>query len=324
MRRAVVLFLVGIFLCSSTVTRGQQVSPQSAPGQVEDRATPNNVQDCSSSFDALRQQWQEMDLSRCGHVNDGLSPAQDASGSCSSERLLNFQVTHDGEPEREVPIWRMLGNIAFFYESGRTIDADGAPNAYHPDNTGLDDLANAGEPGQWQGLARNEEGEPFVQGPDDPFPGYYVSATALSDRKKPVNDPTRYVDASKIPYIVLPGGLARQLGARLGDFAAVFNLRNGKTAYAIFGDIGPVDRIGEGSIALAEDLGIRSDARRGGGRRGILYLVFPGSGNAQPRPIEEINAEGEKLLQAWGGATQLTACTIQEPVGRFAGNESTN
>ena len=81
-----------------------------------------------------------------------------------------------------------------------TIDADGAPNAYHPDNTGLDDLKNAGAPGYWEGLAKDKDGEPFVQGPDDPFPGYYVSATALADRSKPVNDPTRYVDASKIPF----------------------------------------------------------------------------------------------------------------------------
>ncbi|MBZ5699673.1 MAG: glycoside hydrolase family 75 protein [Acidobacteriia bacterium] len=365
MRRAVVLFLGGIFLCSSTVTRGQQVSPKPAPEQVEDQAAPNNAQDCSSSFDAIRQQRQyverdrrqfvgvddsrdmqainnadlrsielqqdlkileqkETDLSRCAVVNNGLSAAQDSSRSCSSEPLLNFQVSHDGEPVREVPIWQLPGNTAFFYESGMTIDADGAPNAYHPDNTGLDDLANAGVPGHWQGLAKNEDGEPFVQGPDDPFPGYYVSATALSDRTKPVNDPARYVDASKIPFIVLPGGLARQLGARPGDFAAVFNLQNGKNTYAIFGDVGPFDRIGEGSMALAENLGIRSSARNGGARRGILYLVFPGSGNGRPRPIEEINAETETLLQAWRGTMRLTACTVQEPAPRFAGSQGTN
>ena len=33
-------------------------------------------------------------------------------------------------------------------------------------------------------LPRIDDGEPFVQGPDDPFPGYYVSATALADRTK--------------------------------------------------------------------------------------------------------------------------------------------
>jgi hypothetical protein len=266
----------------------------------------------------------EMELSRCNLGNSGLSAAQDASGGCSSESLLNFQMSRNGELEREVPIWHLPGNPAFFYESGMTIDADGAPNAYHPDNTGLDDLANAGSPGNWQGLAKNGDGEPFVQGPNDPFPGYYVSATALADRTKPVSDPARYVDASKVPFIVLPGGMAREIGARPGDFAVVFNLRNGKSSYAIFGDVGPPDRIGEGSMALAENLGIRSDARNGGARRGILFLVFPGSGNGRPRPIEEINAEAEKLLQAWGGTSQLTACTVQGPARPFTGNQTAN
>ena len=205
-----------------------------------------------------------------------------------------------------------------------TIDADGAPNAYHPDNTGLDDLANAGTPGRWEGLAKDADGKPFIQGPDDPFPGYYVSATALADRAKPVNDPTRYVDASKIPFVVLPGGMARQLGARPGDFAVVFNQRNGKFSYAIFGDIGPYDRIGEGSMALAENLGIRSDARNGGARRGILYLVFPGSGNGRPRTIEEIIAEGQKLVQDWEASISPDGCPVQLPARPAEGNRTTD
>jgi hypothetical protein len=75
---------------------------------------------------------------------------------------------------------------------------------------------------------------------------------------------------------VLPNDLAERAGARLGDFAVVMNLRNGKSSYAIYADIGTM---GEGSIALADNLGIWSDARRGGQSDGILYLVFPGSGN---------------------------------------------
>ena len=139
-----------------------------------------------------------------------------------------------------------------------------------------------------------------------------------------MNDPTRYVDASKIPFIVLPGAMSRQIGARPGDFAVVFNQRNGNSSYAIFGDVGPPDRIGEGSMALAENLGIRSDARNGGARRGILFLVFPGSGNGRPRPIEEINAESEKLLQAWGGTSQVSACMIQSSARPLAGNQNAN
>ena len=263
-------------------------------------------------------------LAQCILASNQQGPGQDSQGACFGELLLNFEMRHDGEPERDIPIGRLPGSPAFFYESGMTIDADGAPNAYHPDNKGLDDLANAGTPGRWEGLAKDAEGEPFIQGPDDPFPGYYVSATALADRSKPANDPTRYVDASRIPFVVLPGGMARQLGARPGDFAAVFNQRNGKSSYAIFGDVGPYDRIGEGSMALAENLGIRSDARNGGARRGIEYLVFPGSGNGRPRTIEEINAEGQKLLQAWEVSISPVACAAQRPDRALEGNQGAN
>jgi hypothetical protein len=295
------------------------------PASVPDSGAANSIDSAGLSVGDLQTDLsvlgqREAEFSRCTTSNNPPSALQDPANGCSIEQLLNFQMNHDGEPQREIPIWHVPGNSAFFYESGMTIDADGAPNAYHPDNTGLDDLRNAGAPGNWEGLAKNADGEPFIQGPDDPFPGYYVSATALADRTKPVNDPTRYVDASKIPFIVLPGAMARELEARPGDFADVINLGNGKSSYAIFGDVGPSDRIGEGSVALAENLGVRSDARNGGARRGILFVVFPGSGNGRPRTIEEINGETEKLLQAWGGTSQLTACTPRPPSRPFGGN----
>jgi glycosyl hydrolase group 75 (putative chitosanase) len=263
-------------------------------------------------------------LAQCVLATNGQVAEQDAQGACLGELLLNFEMRHDGEPERDIPIGQLAGSRAFFYESGMTIDADGAPNAYHPDNLGLDDLANAGTPGSWEGLAKNAEGEPFIQGPDDPFPGYYVSATALADRSKAVSDPMRYVDATRIPFVVLPGGMSRQLGARVGDFAVVFNQRNGKMSYAIFGDVGPYDRIGEGSMALADNLGIRSDARNGGARRGILYLVFPGSGNGRPRTIEEINSEGQRLVQEWETSIAPKGCAIPEPALPAEKNQTTD
>ncbi len=232
-------------------------------------------------------------------------------GSCARSVLLNFPVfARDGQVAQNVPIWQAPGSDAFFFVSGMTIDADGAPNAYHSDNSGLDDIANAGEPGHWDGIVTDRSGEPLVQGPDDPFPGYYVSCTSLSDRTKARTDPARYVDASKIPYIVLPRDVAQQGGAQLGDFAVVVNLRNGKSSYAIFADVGT---LGEGSIALADNLGIWSNARQGGRRGGILYLVFPGSGNRQPRTVEEISNEAAKLLQDWGGAEKLTSCSANQP-----------
>jgi Fungal chitosanase of glycosyl hydrolase group 75 len=237
------------------------------------------------------------------------APPLGTANSCAASELFNFEVTRHGDPIREVPIWQIPGTSAIFFVTGMTIDADGAPNAYNPDNTGLDDISNAGEPGHWEGILADRDGNPILQGPDDPYPGYYVSCTALFDRTKAPTDPLRYVDASKIPYVVLPHEVASETGARPGDFAVVVNLRNGKSSDAIFGDVGT---LGEGSIALARNLGIWPDARNGGRRRGILYLIFPGSGSHQPRSIEEIDGEADRLLQAWGGLEKLTSCAANQ------------
>jgi hypothetical protein len=238
-----------------------------------------------------------------------------APKSCDARSLLlNFQTDHDGEPVREVPIWRLGDSTPFFFATGMTIDADGSPNAYNPQNTGLDDLANAGQPGHWDGVLQDADGNPLMQGPGDPFPGYYISCTSLADRTKEPLDPTRFVDASKIPYVVLPREVAFESGTRLGDFAVVMNLRSRAWSYAIFADVGT---FGEGSIALANNLGIWSDARQGGRRGGVLYLVFPGSGNGQPRSVDEINDLGGKAFQDWGGTDRLNSCAANEAPGAW-------
>ena len=192
----------------------------------------------------------------------------------------------------------------------------------------IDELANAGVPGRWNGIITDREGNPLIQKESDPFPGYYISCTSLKDETKEFSDPTAYVDASTIPYIALPRDIAERGAMRLGDFAMVRNLRNGKSAFAIYADIGTS---GEGSIALADALGIWSDARRGGASEGILYVLFPGSGNLRPRPIDEIQSEGEKLLSGRRGAKRLLSCAEDkdaaigearalDPVRRVDGN----
>lgn len=216
--------------------------------------------------------------------------------SCAGARsILVDSVAFDLQrrPFHEVAVWRLLNSRAFFFVSGMTIDADGAPNAYNPDDSGLDELANAGAPTRWNGIITDRDGNPLIQQGGDPFPGYYISCTSLSDKTKKFTDPTGYVNASEIPYVALPQDVADREGARLGDFAMVMNLRNGKASFAIYADVGT---LGEGSVALAEALGIWSDARRGGESDGILYLLFPGSGNLRPRAIDEIQSAGEKLL----------------------------
>ena len=189
MQRIMILALAGTFFYSSATARGQATSTDPAAPQSENRTSPNATGDCATALNAARQARQpadtapvdtqqdsrivqrlEREFNRCAAENNGLSPAPEPSKACSNEQLLNFQMNHEGEAVREVPIWRTPDSTAFFYESGMTIDADGAPNAYHPDNTGLDDLANAGAPGSWQGLAKNSRRRTLRAGSTIPSP----------------------------------------------------------------------------------------------------------------------------------------------------------
>lgn len=141
------------------------------------------------------------------------------------------------------------------------VDVDGAPRAYGPPGTDtLDYLSNAhsmGVPSAPVVGYMTEEApphRPIVQGPSDPAPGYYVSQTSYEDeRVDNEHDPRRYVDATKISYVVL-GDAARRMGARLGDFVAVYSRRTHRSAFGIVGDSGNASG-DEGSLHLLRALG---------------------------------------------------------------------
>jgi hypothetical protein len=64
----------------------------------------------------------------------------------------------------------------------------------------------------------------------------------------------------------------------------------------------------EGSIALAEALGIDSSPRRGGEDGDVVYLIYPGSGNGRPRKLEDVLANSDQLFEVWGGPDRLKTC----------------
>lgn len=199
----------------------------------------------------------------------------------------------------QVEIMKVGSNpLALAYESGMTIDADGAPDAYAPDNKGTDDLSNGGKDGNWWALVTSNnkpDGTPIVRN------GYYVSMTSLEDDSFPADDPRHYVNANVIPFFVLPQGIYQQAAVHLGDLGVVVNLENGKWSGAIFADEGPVDHLGEGSIALAKKLDIDPDPRAGGTDGNVLYIVFPGSGNGKPQKEKDIADKTSLLLKDAGG-----------------------
>jgi hypothetical protein len=200
----------------------------------------------------------------------------------------------------EVRVEKIFGEpTTIEFEAGMAVDADGAARAYHPDDTGLDRLEHAGGPGSWWALATDEDGEPFVQGKDDPAPGFYVSTTSLVDESRAPRDPRRYVDSAAVPYVALPALFFEALGCKLGDVAWVERRPlDGavRGTAAILADVAPPSApLGEGSIALAQRLGIPSDPRVGGTRRpSVRYALFCGAPLGWPRPVTEIDAAGER------------------------------
>lgn len=183
------------------------------------------------------------------------------------------------------------------------IDADGAPNAYAPLGINhLDALVNAGESGNWYGIITDNgkrNGNPIIQGPNDPCPGCYVSSTALSDPNKHYTDPTKYVDSTRIPYISIPPEIKLQ-GSRLGDLCMVFY--NDMMWPAIIADIGPHNKYGEASICLAQHLSIPPSPIHGGVDSGVTYVLFCDTSTGWPRIDLEDSAQNE--FNKWGGLNQ--------------------
>ena len=139
------------------------------------------------------------------------------------------------------------------------VDVDGAPNAYGPPGKQtLDILQNAHylnrDDKEIVGYLIDEQNRPILQGPNDPFPGYYISQTAFTDvGNQNERDPRRYVDARNINYVVR-GDAARRRGVRVGDFVSVYSKRTRRRVFAIVGDTGnPTGD--EGSLHLLQDLG---------------------------------------------------------------------
>ena len=274
-------------------------------------------------------------------VRDQVKRAPVAPGEL--ETFFKFKGTIG---ERESPkdhlyvAYKVPGKPQAWFMKGRFMtDVDGAPNCYHPDNLNvrtdylkfdlekhkgaLDWKANGGKDGNWFGVVTDtgeKTGRPIIQGDGDPFPGFYVSSTSLSDSSKKRSDPRRYVDARIIPYIAFPGQIYNEgkqgtrftrVGqgptGRLGDFLTVVNPdadEEHRYAHAIFADMGGLndEHFGEGSPALGKKVHAAGlvDAK-------LLYIFYPHSG-AGPGKIptaDEVQKKGEELFKQWGGMAEV-------------------
>jgi hypothetical protein len=254
-----------------------------------------------------------------------IGSASSPAANCSFGKWMTFKGSQ---------LFRNAEKTAYTYATDHSrIDADGAPNAYHPKDVGkncthdkhlgLDCPANAGYPktSWWPSVLVPDPKTPSkaYEQPDGPFKGYLVSKTWLSDSKLPDTDPKKYVDATKIPYVVFPGSKFAQLAGTgsKGDVGMAWNLKNGKsTAFIVADQGGGGDaKLGEGSIALYEALGGKDiNPRTGAGvAPGVVrFIVFPGSRKAAnpvwPQTVAEISARAADLLKQVGGVDAIKGC----------------
>ncbi|MEZ3179624.1 glycoside hydrolase family 75 protein [Streptomyces pimonensis] len=122
---------------------------------------------------------------------------------------------------------------------------------------------------------------------------YFSASTAFAQSDG------RPLSSEKTPYVVVPAPSVvwnhRSHGVRGGSVVAV--VYRDRVRYAVVGDTGPADIIGEASHAAAESLGIDPDPLAGGTPSGVTYIVFR---NSRVTPIEDHRAAvtaGERLAR---------------------------
>jgi hypothetical protein len=92
------------------------------------------------------------------------------------------------------------------------------------------------------------------------------------------------LNAAQLPYVVVPSPSSTwdYRNFQIGGASIVAVIFNNQVEYAVVGDTGPTDIIGEASYATANDLGINPDPSNGGTDSGVTYIVFRGSTRASP------------------------------------------
>lgn len=105
--------------------------------------------------------------------------------------------------------------------------------------------------------------------------------------------------ADTLPYVVVPSasGTWNYANAGIKGGGVVAVIYNNKVEYAVVGDTGPTQIIGEASYATAQALGIDPDPETGGADSGVTYILFT---NSKVSPIESHSAAvtlGDRLAK---------------------------
>ena len=106
------------------------------------------------------------------------------------------------------------------------------------------------------------------------------------------------------PFIVLPIGLGKADGGKVGDYALV--IFADRIFPAIVGDVGPADKAGEASLRIAKEINqLATPLNRPVSDLKVTYLVFPGTAETPfaPPDLEKLHTRCEELVKEIGGAS---------------------
>jgi hypothetical protein len=301
-------------------------------------------------------------LALCGLLLVTLGAGGQPAPECAMS--LAFHQRDDDAPGGRTPVWADASGSALLFIEKLNINTDGTRRSYRVGDfwgqtNALNNLCNAmndacagldqeglkarrvltqkAAAGNWPQdlLAQTRISPsiiPFRNGKPCPaVDGYLVSATALHKPGIPdACDISNYVDALVTPAIVIPkkpsvGTSAfADRNARVGDLVVAMRPEGADPVFAVVGDTGPSNKLGEGSVALNGQLLKRTTAPvnylelrgkppfqgKGWSVPRTAVLIFTGTrdtANPYMAPDRINTAAGEKF-NAWGGVPRLQAC----------------
>jgi hypothetical protein len=217
--------------------------------------------------------------------------------------------------------------VAYVFFGHVNIDFDGSPTAYGPPGINPepdDDLENAFNQAQgWFGVVAFSDSDPLVKNGTvkidkrpqflhkgkfpvvqqakngDPNPGFFVSATPHPTG--PVHLQNSYIDASRVSYGALSGGL-QSLGVRLGDCTLAIRHDDQRQSGFFFADAGANNHaLGECSHHVGTNLGGTGRASHFNNNFPVSFIVFPRSAGTKAagasRSDDEIKATLKPLVR---------------------------
>jgi hypothetical protein len=113
-----------------------------------------------------------------------------------------------------------------------------------------------------------------------------------------------YLIGATDPYIVIPSGLGKADGGKVGDYALV--IFGDRIFPAVVGDVGPPDKAGEASLRIAKEINaLATPNNRPVSDLKVTYLIFPGTADPPfgPPDLEKLQTRCEAFVKEIGGAS---------------------